>query len=214
MTSPDIPGAPLGYNCRLSARGYGSRVLRCVRISYRVQIGTTDDEGPNARAVYPLHRLVPGFTVVAAMLSYAEREAFNRWMREYMQRVASNQRVSGYVHVSVPARGFSRAGVPVGPLAYGDQAGQFYYPTTIGFVGATDPISAVGGGSPAGSSRYIAPSKDRTEAPYFYPAGNQKAGAESLEGTFYDPRPAAPSPNEVSEVPPYEQSGRFGPVPR
>lgn len=214
MAGPDIAGAPVGYNARITAAGYGSRLLRCLRVSYGVQVNTTDDEAASARATYPLARVIPSFTLVVSLHTLAERDAFNAWVREYMRQVTTNQRVSGYMNVTVPSRNFSRSGVPVGPLTYGARSGDFWWPTQISFVGVTDPVSAVGASTVPGASRYVGPSKDTTDAPYFYPAGTQKAGAESLEGTFFDPRPSTPSSDEVAEVAPYEQSPRFGPVPR
>ncbi len=123
------------------------------------------------------------------------REAFNDWAREYMRKVATNQPVAGYVYVEVPTRRFTRYGVLAGPLLSGAAIGDLSYRVDLTFVGAQVPLADVH------TSYYKAAPKDLVEAPHFYPSGTQKAGAESLEGTFYDPRPT-PAVAPVAEPTP------------
>lgn len=206
----NIPGAPEGYNGRLSIRSYGSRVVRVTAISYGVEATTQMDESAGSRVLYPLARETVSFTLEMAFLSWAERESFTAWASTYMRRVAANQPIGGYVYVIVPARRFARNGIPVGPLPYGDRIGTVGYPVTLPFVGVHEPVSAVGRTPSGGVSYYRPPSKDTTQAPFFYPAGKQKAGAESLEGTFYDPTP--PDSGTVSEPEPSVRPPNNGPA--
>jgi hypothetical protein len=192
---PTIPGAAAGWNCRLTARGYGSRLLRCLRVAYGVEIGVQEDFAANARTLYPLNRTSPVFLLSAVFQSWEEREAFNRWASVYMRKVATNQPVSGYLYVEVPARRFARYGVLAGPLVYGETIGDVSFPSNLTFVGAQTPVAD------SRTSYYRPASKDKTEAPHFYPSGSQKAGAESLEGTLYDPTPQ-PAVPEVAEPAP------------
>src|SRR5882724_4138391 len=144
MASPTIPGAPAGFNTRLSVALYGSRVVRATSISYPLEVVSSEDVGPVGRVMYPVACEVPGFTLGLVFLSREEREGFCGWMRAYMERVVANERVGGYVYVYAPARGFGRNGVPIGPLEYGDQVGMVSWALSLNFVGATEPISAVG----------------------------------------------------------------------
>jgi hypothetical protein len=198
-----FPGAAVGYNCRLSVRGYGSRVLMCTRLSYGVEVSARDDEAARSRSLYPMYRASPSFVVSAVFASWSLREAFNAWATEYMARATAARGTSGYAYVEVPDRRFARYGVLVGPLVYGASVGDLAYHVDLGFEGAQDPVPGVG------VSYYRPASKDLADAPYFYPSGTQRAGAESLEGTFYDPTPAGAVP-DVTEVPPYEQPARPG----
>lgn len=206
MAEPvSFPGATAGYNCRITVRGYGSRVVMCTRLAYGVEVGAREDEAARTRSLYPLYRTSPSFVVSAVFASWALREAFNSWAADYMARAVAGQGASGYAYVEAPDRRFARYGVLTGPLVYGASVGDLAYHTDLTFVGAQDPVPGVG------VSYYRPASKDRVDAPYFYPSGSQRAGAESLEGTFYDPTPAGPVP-DVGEVPPYEQPARPGRV--
>jgi hypothetical protein len=199
MGSPTIPGAAEGFNGKLSASGYGSRLVRVVGIAQGPTFENQEAEAASRRVLYPLSNDDGDFQLAMAFLTWDEREAFNSWVRGYLLRVTTNQRVSGYMLVQVPARHFSRVGVPVGPLSYGDQVGTLAYPSTVRFIGTIDPTSAVGKTTTAGS-RFVAPSKDSSALAY-YPSGTQASGASSLEGTFFDPTPAAAA--GVGEVVPY-----------
>jgi hypothetical protein len=87
--------------------------------------------------------------------------------------------------------------VPLGPLTWGEQTPQnLQYPTQIRFVGAVSPTSAIGSKTKlSGISQFQLPKKDVSEAPFFYPAGTQKSGAVSLQGTLYDPIPVTQLPD-------------------
>lgn len=192
---PTIAGAAEGYNSRLTARGYGSRLLRCERVGYPLEVGVAEDRAANSRSLYPLNRTSATFLISAVFQTWEEREAFNRWARQYMLKVATNQPISGYLYVEVPARRFARYGVLAGPLLYGEAVGDKAYHVDLTFVGAQDPVGD------SRTSYYQPAAKDRNDAPSFYPSGTQKAGAESLAGTLYDPKPAATVPGVDEPAP-------------
>lgn len=192
MAEPEgvtIPGAPLGYNCRLSVRDYGSRLVRVESLSFPMEIITSEAAGTVGRVMYPLQIELPGFSVDVVFITRQERDSFNDWVSEYMRRVASNQHIGGYFYVVVPARRFAQCGVPIGPLMYGDWVGMLGYHMTLQFVGAQQPLSAVGYNSDHGVSYYKPPTADQAQARYFYPSGTQLSGRGVLEGTLYDPIP-------------------------
>jgi hypothetical protein len=184
--SPTIAGAPAGFNGRLSVALYGSRVVRVTSISYPLEVVSSEDVGPVGRVMYPVACEVPGFTLGLIFVSRQEREGFSEWLRGYMERVVADQRVGGYVYVYVPARGFARNGVPIGPLAYGDEVGLASYPVTVSFVAAIEPISGVGKTRVDEVSYYQGPSKDAASVTHFYPAGIQRAGLDEVERVLYD----------------------------
>lgn len=200
-----IPGAPDGFNCLLAVRKYGSKIVRCTDVSYPLTIGSNEDEAANRRVYYPLNQYIPGFTLGFEFVSRAERDSLNNWLLSYMRKVADNQSIGGYVFVQVPARNIAFNAIPLGPLTYGEQTPpNLRYPASMQFQGAVSPVSGVGIKSAlTGISQFKLPSKDTRDAPYFYPAGNQKAGAVSLQGTLYDPIP-------VSTIPDTNQGGGGG----
>jgi hypothetical protein len=197
-----IPGAPEGFNCLMVIRQYGSKAVRCLDVAYGLNIGSTEDEAAARRVYYPLNQYIAAYDLVLAFTSRGERDAFNHWVQTYMQRASANQKIGGYVYVQVPARNIAFNGVPLGPLTYGDTIpNDLYYPTNIRFVGTVSPISAVGNSSVlSGVSQFRLPTKDTTDAPFFYPGGTQKSGASSLEGTLYDPTPPTVKPKKKQDT--------------
>jgi hypothetical protein len=206
--NPTIPHAPAGYNCLMVVQKYGSRVAMVTDISYALNIGSSEDEAASRRVYYPLNQYIPAFDISYVFKSRVERDAFNQWMQAYMQKAASNQNIGGYVYVQIPARNIAFNGVPLGPLVYGEAVPTTpSYPLSVRYVGVTNPTSAIGKTALAGVSQFQLPTKDTKDAPYFYPAGKQKAGAETLEGTLYDPTPPR-------TVPPVGGGGGGGNPPR
>lgn len=214
QTDVTIAKAPAGYNCLLSISGYGSRTVRCQSVSYGVAISTTEDNSAHSRTLYPLSEYVAAYDLALSFTTRTERDKFCTWLRTYMNRVSRNEKVSGYVYVQVPARRQAFNGVPIGRLLYGDALPtDLTYPLGIRFIGVADPISAVGGKTASAKliSTFQGPKEDRQNAPYFYPAGRQKSGAESLAGTLYDPV-YVPPPAPRKKAP--TGGGGGGPVPR
>lgn len=203
VANPTITGAPNGHNCLFSVKSYGSRSVMVTDIQYVVQINSTESNAAHSHTFYPLNTYVSTFDISLVFKTYAERESLNKWLRTYMERVSSNQSIGGYVYVYCPIRKFTRDGVLQGNLTYGDSSpNDMAYPCTLRFTGTRDPISIKGGNlAKFGQiSQFIEAKNDKADAPFFYPAGTQKAGKESLAGTLYDnpvntPKiPAPPKP--------------------
>lgn len=185
-----IPGAPEGYNCRLSVGGYGSRVCRAVVIQYDLKVIGEDASAANRRAYYPVVVAGSSFDLQVIHKTYDEREAFNTWVRGYMEGIAANRRMSGAMKMECPARRLVRVGVVEGTLEYGLVWNEtLSYATTLAFVGSSEPLSALGGESVEGVSYFKTARVDAATSATFYPTGSQVAGAESLEGTIFDTTP-------------------------
>lgn len=213
MAEPDqdqitIPGYRRGFNCRLSAPGYGRTAVRAMEMLYGVNIvpgAGSSDEGRSRRVFYPLVTTSSSFGMAIVHISRSDRNGFNKWMRGWMQAVAGNQSVGGGMKIEIPGRRFVRTGVCTGTLHYGEAVGELdsgasgqfsnddpetgrgLFITMLDFIGATQPISGVGTSNVKGDSFFVASTLKR--AAHFYPAANQVSGASSLEGTIFDETP-------------------------
>jgi hypothetical protein len=188
-TRVTIAGARQGYNCRLTISRYGSFVCRVVSIAPSVKIIASDESAGRRRAFYPFVTSGSSFEMAVVHAGWSEREAFNRWVRGYMTRIADNARIGGVVLVEVPARRFSRTAIPEGVLNYGEDVATPTYTSALSFVGASDAVSAIGQSSVGGDSYVQTPRQDYKTSRYFYPSGSQVSGAASLEGTIFDRTP-------------------------
>lgn len=185
--APNIPGAPYGFNGRLSVGGYGTYFCRIVEIGFGVKILSSEESAASRKAFYPLVTLGSSFTLYTIHNTTPERDNFNKWIRGYMEAVSSNKRISGTMRVEVPARRFVRVGVCSGTLQYGDAWNQTNsWTTSLDFVGASAPISAVGGAAVAGVTYYKNPTSSDPALKHFYPSQAQVSGAETLDGALFN----------------------------
>lgn len=177
-----IGGAPSGYNGRLSVPGYGAMVVRVATITYSLDIVTSEAASAHGKAFYPGWLNESAFSLEVMFATWAGREKFNSWMHGYMDKVTRNQISKGYMLVQVPARRFTRKAVPHRSLDYGDDVAQSgrLYRSQITFSGSSDPLA-----KNASSTFRNAKAQAQTSAT-FYPAGSQKAGAETLDSTLFD----------------------------
>ena len=182
MGGVTITGAKEGFNGLLAVTGYGSRTVRVARVGYGVEIYSEQESNAQSKAFYPGWLQDPDFTLEILHATLAERDGFNQWLSTYMERVTRGSIAQGSMLVYVPTRNFTRRAVPTGTLTLGDSinAQGKAYRTTLTFRGATDPMSAK-----AASSFRAAKVDPKGSAP-FYPAGSQKKGEESLDGTIFD----------------------------
>lgn len=190
--NPTIPGSREGFNCLLSVAGYGKRVVRCLSIYHGIDISSSQDETRDAAAFYTLNVTASNFFLGLTFLSRAERETFSRWCVGWARAVSANQPVGGYMRVQVPARRFNRSAVLQGGLVFGDAIGTVSYPLTLRFIGADDPVSAVGSASVSEDSFFQTATRDTVNAPYFYPAYyvNGRSG-DAPDSVLYDRDQAA-----------------------
>ncbi len=168
-------------NARLSVKGFGSRLAVVTKIDYSIESFSEEGSAARYKAHYPLWMMDTAFTVTFAFASSHERHVFCHWVQDYMERLTTNRLNSGSMHVSVPSRKYSRWGVPVGNLLYGDsvaQSGRVYF-VAINFLGAREQIKAKDS-SEYKSSRVQASVTDR-----FTPGGNQRGG-KTFDNALFD----------------------------
>jgi hypothetical protein len=179
-----------GFNGQISAIGYGKRRVRCMGLVFGLGIiANSGSQSKNRRSFYSVVTTGSSFTITIGFVSYEEREDFGRWMRGFMEDVSDGRASSGFMTIQVPNRKFFRTAVPGDRgtgIVYGEAVGDMGYTLELSFVGASDPIKSNLSNRQAGLSYFKMP-KNNDESRYFYPAGRQVAGAESLDGTIFDP---------------------------
>lgn len=140
-----VSGAVEGFNGRMSNTVLGAVDLRVNTIQIEVAIRTRESDSAQHKVLYPQYVSSGSFSLGLIHKTLAERDAFNQWVAQYMERASSNRLSSAWVTVSVPARRFTRKAVPRGTLNFGDSTEQRGkpYTTTLQFVAASDPTSRI-----------------------------------------------------------------------
>lgn len=178
-----------GFNCFIGAPGIGRRRVRVTRFVRKVNIiPGNEGEAKRRRSFSGVMVTASGFTIEIAFVSYEERGKFNRWLSKWMEDVVNNTSKTGVLTVSIPYYNFVQICVPETALEYGEGMGDMGYRLTMGFVGASDAINLDLGARMAGVS-YFQQAESNTTSKYFYPAGKQVKGVESLDGTIFDTTP-------------------------
>lgn len=176
-----------GFNAQISAPGFGSRRVRATKLEFGLGIiSTSDAEARERRAYYSIVTTGSSFTIEMGFVSVEERDQFSRWMKRFMVAVSRGDAKSGFQTIQVPSKKFTRVAVPEGDLAYGDGVKDVAYTVRMSYMGASDPLDLNLSQKMAGVSYFKGPKHD-AESRYFYPAGRQVSGAESLDGTIFDP---------------------------
>lgn len=176
-----------GYNAKISAPGFGSRRVRCDEIRWGIGIiASSDNEARSRRAFYSIVTVGSSYTATFAFRDWEEREAFTQWVSRFIRQVSSGRAEGGYMTFQCPSRNFYRTAVPDDVIEFGEGVNDMTYRVAMSFVGARDPLDLNLGKKMAGVSYFDGPKKNATSR-YFYPAGRQVAGAESLDGTIFDP---------------------------
>lgn len=177
-----IAGAVEGLNGLLSVKGFGSRTVRVEKIQFSVEIYSEEAANSQTKAFYPAWLQDSDFGLELVALTLSERDGFNTWLAGYMAYASTGRLSTPAMTVSVPGRNFSRQAIPTGTLNFGDtieQQGKAYR-TAMVFRGATDPLALTSG------SFFKAAATDPTLSAPYYPSGDQKKGAEALDGTIFD----------------------------
>lgn len=191
-----MPQGDFGFNGKISAPGFGARRIRVVQLRFGLGIiATSNEEARDRRGFYSIVTVGSSFTMGVSFVSWEEREAFNQWARNFMESLASGTAKSGFMTISCPARDFYRTAVPDNELVYGKGVTDVGYTTQMSFLGAHNPLDLSLKSKMAGISYFRLPKTTSAEHRYFYPAGRQVSGAESLDGTVYDPSQTAGSAN-------------------
>lgn len=196
MADGTFPGAPRGFNARITIARYGRRFVRVTELVHGLTIVSAESEASQRRAYYPVMAVQSDFSLTLEWKSTAERNGFNAWMRQYMRRVSGNDdSISGYATVQIPDRGFTRNAVPHSTLDWQDSPELAKWMTRLTFVGASDPVDQTLTARQGGLSYLILPSDP--VARHFYPTGNQIKGTAT--DSPFDGAP--PMPPEVPGVP-------------
>lgn len=180
-----------GFNGTISSPGIGKKRIRVTKLAQKISVIAEDDEARSRRAFYPRVVTSSGFTMEIAFISYGERSQFNFWLSTYLKTVVDGTARSGTMEVLIPAYDFQRTCVPRAVLEYGEGYDDYGYTLPIEFIGASDPLDLSLGAKSAGASFFKMP-ENREITKYFYPAGRQVKGAESLDGTTFDVPTATP----------------------
>lgn len=100
-------------------------------------------EGVARHYRWPYYRIVSSssFDFIAVFRSYAEREAYSAWMKQYMDLLATDVGTDYLAPMtfSMPARNFLKEGIPQA-LQYGDDVLKITYPVSMSVKGGSDPV--------------------------------------------------------------------------
>lgn len=180
-----------GANCTLSYPTIvgGKTVTRAYRVrAIALQHGllqiAAESHARTMRAYYPHRRSQARFVVTFILMGRkdignskerSERERFNAWMKTYMaylldQDVADHPAMT----ISIPVRNFSRRGIPVGPLSFGEHVGSMVWTQAITFETTHEPLDAAFALS-AFDDRLT---RNDRNTRFFYPGGQSLSGTQ------------------------------------
>lgn len=173
-----------GENCTLAVTSYGARSVKCDGIGYGMDVvAGAPDSARNYRAFYISKVATNRFYLNLVFVKFADYDAFVRWVEEYGKQASTPGTPVGAMRVTIPARRFDRVGVPVTGITFGDLVRKTSYRLTVIFDGARD----LGDTTVPKPSTFSLPANDKTDAPYFYPAGVQSSAAvSSVEDQLYN----------------------------
>lgn len=169
-----------GENATMQVAGYGTKSVLVESVAHGMSVVSSDDSARNHRAFYTNKVTSGSFDLAMAFLSHASYQAWATWMMEYLRRLADGK--LGPMRVKVPKFGFDKIGVPNASVPFGDTMGIVVYKTSMTFIGTSDPLDPSSYNETV--SQFRNAGKDEEIAPYFYPAGTQKAAGEG--GDNYD----------------------------
>jgi hypothetical protein len=186
-----------GLNATLSYPWEGKRRayrVRCISITHGMQMIYTESQSRTKRAMYPMKRVPAQFSITAALVGYNEHRAFSNWMTSWAAYAISPDLRTAFpvMTVTVPARNFTRVGVPITGVEWGDHVGSMVWNRQIVFETTGEPWDS----KKPRYSRYEDPTNSigYRENRYFYPAGVQLSGDQvPADGTyvpFVDPASA------------------------
>jgi hypothetical protein len=177
-----------GLNATLSYPWEGKRRayrVRCISITHGMQMIYTESQSRTRRAMYPMKRVPTQFSITAALVGYEEHRAFSNWLSAWAAyAISPDLRVAVPVMtVTVPARNFTRVGVPITGVEWGDHVGSMVWNRQIVFETTAEPWDS----KKPRYSRYVDPTNSvgYRENRYFYPAGVQLSGDQvPADGTY------------------------------
>jgi hypothetical protein len=193
-----------------------TRAYRVRAISFAHGLVQVADESHarTMRAYYPHRRSQAQFQVTLLLMGrrqihdHSEYERFNVWLKGYMdflldQDDQAEVALFPRLTVSIPTRGFSRVGIPLGPLQWGEHVGSMLWTQTINFETTREPTDK---DVPRSNFDNNGTDKDRNSR-FFYPGskttlnGNQRP--DVYDGVFvtpYDSIDATPNWGDVQNA--------------
>ena len=180
-------------DCVLSARGYGSRSVPVIDISFGPTFIATQDEGRDNRIFYPRQVQLDMFSVTVVFGLLSDRNDFNHWLWGYAHYASAPvHKTVSPMRVTVSSRQFDMVGIPTSGWSYNHAPvtlEDVIWPVTIGFDGAS-PVNAEVWA--AQESWFVPPAMAaQGQLQQFYPnqfygPGNPGGGPPSAEAYLYD----------------------------
>jgi hypothetical protein len=184
-----MPDTRQGLNATLTYTRRGVRQgfkLRCNGITYGFSLIAEESQARTRRAYYP-HRLAPDrFAIRLQLKGYAEHKTLSGWLADYMSYILDPSIANAadtMMTVSVPSRNFTRKGVPVSGITYGDKVGKTLWEETVVFESLSDPADP-DGYTPSKYDGTVATGIDR-DVQYFYPLSTQLSGDDTPPAGAY-----------------------------
>jgi hypothetical protein len=170
-----IASTPGFVNCFFSwGKSGASKVFqtRCRGIAHGFDVIAEESHARQTRAFYPRQVADQGFVVTLELRGYQELQEVMRYLREYVQSFMNVTKNAMYV--VIPARSFTRLGVPVGGIVDGDHVGSNVFLSSIRFESVYDPADPELVSKSHNTSQYsrfdASTSGADPAAKFFYPA--------------------------------------------
>lgn len=210
-----------GLNCTLSyTRGTSTSQyqVRAGTVSHGVEMIYTESEARTYRAFYPHRTAEARFSVEVLLKNWDERRDFVNWLTTYAQYAIDPDTAQAqfpWMTVVIPARNFTKQGVPLQGYEWGAHTGMMAFNPQVVFEAASSPGQKAG--QPAVSSvinKWSAFAQDPA-IQYFYPVGTQLSGSQqpavNASSLQYPGNPAQFANPPAPVIPPLVPGG--SPVP-
>lgn len=115
--------------------------LRCSTVGYTYSQLAEESHARTHRAFYPHRRSQGMFVIIVDLKNYREFNDAMNWFRDYATAALDldSNPTSPPMSVQVPSRNFSRLGIPVQGMQFGDYVGSMVFSPTIQFISVSDP---------------------------------------------------------------------------
>lgn len=170
-----------GLNCTLSysdGRTLHAYRIRAGRIMHEFEMIAEESQGRRFRAYYPKMTAPTQFGVQALFIGKRERDSFNSYMMRYAE-YALDPGLQGrdfpQMTVEVPKRRFTRIGIPLMGVEFGDHLGAMVFSPMLVFATSGEPLDWDQGFRISRVYNDRAASNSPA-AEYFYPTGTQLSG--------------------------------------
>jgi hypothetical protein len=199
MTNP-VTGTQAGANSAISqssanaALSYTvgsvqrSALLRCSRLSITYGLESQESHARQRRAFYPHRRNQGTFALTFDHKGWREYSEAMTWFQAYARSALddSGNYAGIAMAVSVPARGFTRSGIPTTGMEFGDHTGSMVFSPTINFISVHDPNDNQTG--------LLGPSQLLNQI-----SRTQENGIDPLAANFFYPDSAVNTPGKLDE---------------